>query len=441
MGDLQVGICPQEAAQVVKRLAALTFIFLCTAIAWMILAGTIQSRTESYDQRLRQKVSRLCGAPQEQDAPTGMLSSPITRQVEVEEKHHKVLRTIPDIVVTPLEIERTRANVAFRLDYRQKGLLWYSTYGVDFSGSYLFRNTTGKAGTLAFNFRFPAANAVYDDLKMTVNGQPVAFSNSHEAIQAEIPLRTGETATLNVSYHSQGLDRWAYRFSDGIAQVRDFALEMDTDFKAVEFPDNALSPTAKHETSHGWKLTWQYNKLVSGCQIGLEMPQKLQPGPLVGEISHFAPISLFFFFLVMLVITTIRGIELHPINYFFLAGAFFAFHLLMAYLVDHISIHLAFVISSAISIFLVVSYLRLVSGLRFALVEAGLAQLIYLVLFSYAFFFEGFTGLAITVGSILTLFVLMQITGRIRWKEKLRAIDGRAAASTAGGLGSWLDRM
>jgi hypothetical protein len=56
--------------------------------------------------------------------------------------------------------------------------------------------------------------------------------------------------------------------------------------------------------------------------------------------------------------------------------------------------------------------------MRFAAVEAGLAQLIYLVLFSYAFFFKGFTGLAITIGSIVTLFVVMQMTGRIRWEER-----------------------
>jgi hypothetical protein len=43
------------------------------------------------------------------------------------------------------------------------------------------------------------------------------------------------------------------------------------------------------------------------------------------------------------------------------------------------------------------------------------------VLFSYAFFFEGYTGLSITVGAIVTLFVVMQMTGRIRWTEKFAA--------------------
>jgi inner membrane protein involved in colicin E2 resistance len=105
-------------------------------------------------------------------------------------------------------------------------------------------------------------------------------------------------------------------------------------------------------------------------------------------------------------------------NYFFLAAAFLAFHLLLAYLVDHVAIHLAFVICSAVSIALVVTYLRLVVGPRFALREAGIAQFVYLVLFSYAFFFKGFTGLAVTIGVILTLFVVMQMTGRIRWTDR-----------------------
>src|SRR5258708_28283264 len=154
----------------------------------------------------------------------------------------------------------------------------------------------------------------------------------------------------------------------------------------------------------------------------MEMPEKLQPGPLAGEISLFAPVSLFFFFFLMFIITLMRGIDLHPMNYFFLAAAFFSFHVLLAYLVDHISIHASFIICSAVSLFLVVSYLRLVVGMRFAAGAAAAAQFLYLVLFSYAFFFKGFTGLAVTLGSILTLFAVMQMTGRTRWSERFRNV-------------------
>ena len=148
------------------------------------------------------------------------------------------------------------------------------------------------------------------------------------------------------------------------------------------------------------------------------MPEKLQPGPLAGRISFFAPVSLFFFFFLMLIITTIRGIELHPMNYFFLAAAFFSFHLLTCLSGGSCLNSPRLRNFVAVSIFLVVSYLRLVVGMGFAGREAAFAQFVYLVTFSYAFFLKGFTGLAITIGSVITLFVAMQVTGRIRWADK-----------------------
>jgi inner membrane protein involved in colicin E2 resistance len=164
-------------------------------------------------------------------------------------------------------------------------------------------------------------------------------------------------------------------------------------------------------------------------KIGMLMPRKLNPGPWVSQVSYAAPVSLFLFFFVLFLLTTIRGIKLHPMNYFFVGAAFFSFHLLLAYLVDHISIHLAFLICSVVSIALVVSYLRLVVGNRFAFAEAGVLQFVYLVLFSYTFFFERYTGLAITILCILTLFIVMQFTGRVDWDTLFRR-GGRNESST-----------
>jgi inner membrane protein involved in colicin E2 resistance len=119
----------------------------------------------------------------------------------------------------------------------------------------------------------------------------------------------------------------------------------------------------------------------------------------------------------MVMVGVTSGPSLHPMHYWFIAAAFFAFHLLLAYSVDHVSVHVAFATSAAVSLALVVSYLRVVTGMRDALLKAGVAQAIFLVLFSYAFFFEGFTGLAITVGAILTLFAMMQMTARVSWDD------------------------
>jgi len=253
-----------------------------------------------------------------------------------------------------------------------------------------------------------------------LDGTPLTLTYGGAEVSAMGRVAANGTGTLKTGYRSQGLDTWSYQFANGedVARINDFHLLMKTNFGGFDFPENTLSPTEKRETAQGWDLKWDYQNLVSGFNVSLKMPQKLQPGPLAGKISYFAPVSLFFFFFLIFILSALRGIDLHPMNYFFLAAAFFAFHLLLAYLCDHVSIHAAFAISSVVSILLVVSYLRLVVNFKFALIDAGLSQLIYLVLFSYAFFFEGFTGLAVTIGAILTLFVVMQMTGRIRWEEK-----------------------
>lgn len=403
-----------------KRIAAIVAIFLCAAVAWIILGATIFSRTYSADAALEGRVVSTWGSPHNQSPPTASTEHLLPKLVETTENGQKSVRTEQQKVTTLLPLESSRIAVDLDLEHRQKGLLWYSTYKVGFSGLYTFRNTSDQE-RVTFALNFPTAQAIYDDLLFTVNDVPLTLTNSQNTASGSAEVAPGQTATLKVAYRSQGLTDWRYNFGSNVVQVRDFTLKMKTNFKEIDFPANTLSPSEKHETAEGWELLWNYRNLVSGFQIGMIMPEKLQPGPLAGNISFFAPVSLFFFFFLMFIITTIRSIELHPMNYFFLAAAFFSFHLLLAYLADHISIHLAFVISSLVSIFLVISYLRLVVGLRFAAREAGLAQLIYLVMFSYAFFYKGFTGLAITIGSILTLFVVMQITGRVRWAERFAA--------------------
>jgi hypothetical protein len=413
---------------VTYRIAAIIFIFLCTAAAWGILGSTIFARTYSARSGLRGKVESTWGAPQQQAPPsaTYILALPAdTRPGVAAQDAGQKKQPAPS--PASLALETTNIEVHIDLEPRQKGLLWYSTYRVSFDGSYAFRNSGTAPGPVTFNLKFPAAQAVYDDLVFTVNGAGVPLTTGNGGVSAAATLPADGVAVVRVAYRSQGLDSWQYNLGgEGVARVRDFNLKMRTNFTGIDFPENTLSPTFKSRTGDGWDLTWNYKDLVSGFPIALKMPEKLQPGPLAGEISLFAPVSLFFFFFLLFMISVLRGIDLHPMNYFFLAAAFFSFHLLLAYLVDHISIHVAFLICSVVSMFLVITYLRLVVGLRFAAVEAGLSQFVYQVLFSYAFFYQGFTGLTVTIGSIVTLFVVMQLTGRIRWSERLQKASAQA---------------
>lgn len=391
-----------------KHIFAVAAIFGATAVAWMFLAGTIYSRTDAGRRELRGKVESVWGAEQKQRQPDFAYQVQVTKEV-------RECRRQP--------VSSTRLDVNLGLDYRQKGLLWFSTYAVDLTGDYTLETREKETVEGEFVLPLPAVGAVYDGLQVSVDGLRADAAIRDGAVKAKMKLEPGRPVRVKVGYRSQGLDRWEYRFAEATGQARDFLCRVRTNFREVDFPDNSLAPTLKKEDGAGWLLEWKYKDLVSGVPIAVVMPEKAQPGPLAGEISSFAPVSLFFFFFVMLIITAMKRIELHAMNYFFLACSFFAFHLLLAYLVDHVSIHAAFAVCSVVSVGLVVSYLRIVAGVRFALVEAGLSQVAYLVLFSYAFFFPGYTGLAVTVGAIVTLFVVMQWTAGIRWSERFRRPD------------------
>lgn len=407
-----------EVFLVLKRIAAIGFIFLCSAVAWLALAASISSRTNNSDTKLRPGVASTWGTAQRQIQPTAVFEQ--SRPPDTSQTEKSAGASQPTQI--SLNAERSRVRAGLALEYRKKGLLWYGTYVVQFSGSYVFRNSTEHPGRILLNFSFPAQQAIYDDLAISANGHAVPFSANVNGVSAALPAAPGQTVEYQIAYKSRGLDSWRYSLGNDVQQTRDFALVLNTNFTGVDFPSNTLSPTTMKRTNSGWEMTWQYRNLISGFEIGTTMPEKLQPGPLAGEISIFAPVSLFLFFFVLLMLTTVRKIELHPMNYFFLAAAFFAFHLLLAYSVDHISIQLAFALSSLVSVGLVVSYLRIVVGPRFAIAEAGLMQFVFLILFSFSFFLKGFTGLAITTGCIVTLFIAMQATAHVKWREQFAGV-------------------
>ena len=404
------------------RLIAIGVIYVGCAIAWFILGGSVVSRTGESDQRLAAEVARLWGGRHNQIAPSAWVEVP---RLVVEELPPNVIggpvrrveKTVVDRVAAPAA--SSRVDVGLDLDHRRKGLLWYDTYGVAFAGEYRFKNPHDVARRMVISFVFPSAEGLYDDFAFELNGAPTPpVADLAQGLTAAADLEPGQEAVLRVRYRSRGLGDWTYSFSgSGVAQVRDFQLVMTTDFRGIDFPAGTLSPTERSPQGDGFRLAWRFASLVTGQKIGMDAPNRLNPGPLAARITFFAPVSLLFFITVMVILGAIRGQSLHPMHYFLVSAAFFAFHLLLAYLVDHVDIHLAFLLSAATSLFLVVSYLRLVAGNRFALAQAGAAQVVFLVLFSYAFFFEGYTGLTVTVGAIVTLYVLMQLTAHVRWEE------------------------
>lgn len=321
---------------------------------------------------------------------------------------------------TRLPLGASKVAADLDVEYRKKGLLWHSLYSVDFDSAYRVENPSDHALEISMVFPFPSQQAIYDNMKVMADGvENLKVSTQAGAMTARFTLPSKSAQIISFTYHSRGKNQWSYQFGTNINVVNNLDFTINTNFDEIDFPMGTVSPDqkTKRQNSPGYSVKWQKESLVSGQAIGMIMPQKINPGPLAADMSLHAPVSLFFFFFVLFMFQVVKDIRIHPMNYFFIAASFFAFNLLFSYLADQVSLPVVFTISSVVSIFLVVSYLKLVVGSRFALLVAGVSQLVFQVLFSVAHLSEKHTGLTITIGAILTLAIVMRLTAKLDWSE------------------------
>jgi len=417
------------------RLLAIAFVWLGCAIAWVILGSTLVARTNDVSNSLDSGVHALWGPPGNQLPPTASYTAVQVTQETVTTRNAAGVASSQTVekqvnVERSLLLDASDIAVSFDLEHRKKGLLWFPTYGVHFQARYVVLNQTAEphVGTLRFPLKGDAGGGAasnggvsFDGFSVTDDaGKPLPHEIHDGVATWTTELAPGARHAFHVEYRSRGTSRWTYAMTANNTEIKNFRLRMETSFPNVDFPVGTTSPS-RHSVENGrWKGDWEFTSLIAGAPIGIEMPTLLNPGPLASKVTFFAPLSLLFFFFVVAILSFVKKREMHPMHYLLLGCAFFAFHLLFAYMVDHVAIATSFGIASVVSVFLVVSYARLFVGWRFALLEMGISQIVYLVLFSLTFFWEGYTGLAIAIGATLTLFLVMQITGRFDFSTKSR---------------------
>ena len=427
----------------VLRFLAVVVIFGTVTIAWAILGGTVTYRTAALDDRLSEEMSSLWG-------PEALIQPAPYLAAKGDGKRTDAGSAGPAASKIAADIQH---------EYRYKGLLWYSTFTVKFAAEYTL--PAAKANGF-FVFHLPDGITSHDGLRVTLDGRDVEIAPDQKASgKLSIPIGGEGGHVVSVAFTTYGQDAWLYapgeaaksgsrrRDADTVissggamSELKNFSLTVTTNFREIDYPKGTRSPVQQAlPNDGGMQAQWQYGSQVTNQAMGVLMPRKPNAGPIAARMSFFAPVSLFFFFTVLFTVVVLKKIPLHPMHYLFISAGFFAFHILLAYLADLVNIHASFWICAAVSVFLVVSYMRLVAGVKFAVLYAGAAQLVYLVGFAYAFFFKGRTGLAVTIGAILTLFILMQATGRINWHQLFdrhsapprlprRAANGSSSRST-----------
>ena len=401
----------------VKRLIAIGFIFFSTCIAWIILGTTNQSRTNKMTTSLRKEVERLYGGQL-------IIRSPIFYSKKLRYEDIRDKKVIKKAYYEREDNLLTSSKIMIRvlLDQRKKGNLWFPTFKMEFKGDYEFQIRNFDPDKRHYILAtLESADSIYDDIKFIINGETVdSVLPMVKKQEVQVTPDIDGRVNLQIAYRCTGMEQLSYFISPNnnqIMQVNNFLLKIITDFDNYDFPSGMMSPIEKNKLDNKDELVWKFENTITGKDIGLKIPNKINPGKIVSRTSFFAPVSLLFFFVVIMIISMVTKVNIHPMNYFFLAATFFSFHLMYSYFSDHLNIHLTFAIASVLSLLLTITYLKLFTPNRFAFVYAPISQFIYLIVFSFSFSFKGVTGMMVTICSVITLFVLMQMTGKVNWND------------------------
>jgi len=348
---------------------------------------------------------------------------------------------------------RSGIEIDLKLERRKIGNLWFPVFLATYQGEYEYdvESVPEKYRSKPL-FLLPglsSSESIYRSIEMKINGvevHPLSKLVASTPMELAPEVRLKGKVKVEFYYKTTGTDHMLYvlagqqqspskAVSDDavsreehvqakrLTRLDNFSAKLKADFEKYDFPNRTIPPTKREKHNGTNQFEWHFDKTVTGKNIGLIVPKEINPGDIAARISFFAPVSLLFFVVVMVIFGTLSRRELHPVHYFFLAATFLSFHLVFAYSADHISKYSAFGIAALVSCVLTFSYLVRVDDWKHAAISM-LLQLLYLVVFSLSFFYRsptglGITGLIVTIISVITLFVLMQLTSKINWEEAI----------------------
>ena len=437
----------------VRKLLAVGLIFVGFSIAWIILGNVNTSRTGKQSQVLLARVQNAYGGP--------LVITPPQMFYEVAFEKKATINGI-DTLSTYKQKElvdpsKSDISIDLRMERKKIGNLWFPIFTAVYQGEYEYNfKSIPKEFRSQTLFLLPGLNSsesLFNNIEMKINDaviQPLSKLVAGTPIELEKQVILAGNVSVIFNYETTGTDYMLYVLSgqkqplqksdseenfsretdnikekydslERLTRLDDFNVKVTTDFKKYDFPNRTIPPTKREEKSNITEFYWEFNKTVTGKNIGIIIPKLRNPGEIAGRISFFAPVSLLFFFVVMIIISLLNKKVLHPMHYFFLAATFLSFHLMFSYVADHVSIYLAFGIAAFISCLLTFSFLVRIHRWRYAVIAMSL-QFLYLIVFSWSFFYKtaeglGITGLIVTIVSVITLFVLMRVTGKINWDQ------------------------
>jgi hypothetical protein len=378
-------------------------------VATMVISAQVADRQGFANGELYQDVMNRWGTRIDQPAPS-------VRYVE----SGTVFTTLK-----PLELSRQQIKVDAQMNYRKRGLVYFSGFDFDFTGTYEVANPEDRDVDIVFVFpvSLDRNKVLLSELDFTVNGEPseVELSQKGDKIVWTGRLKKLQKARFDVGFKGRGLDSFTYRL-DPALPAKNFSLAMNiTGGDNYDYPSGVVPAHLVEQSDDVVRLFWEYPSLESGVNVGTILPSEKSFDQVIATMARrsWAPFLAFFIALVALMASLKRTIKFYEA--YLIAAGYGFFFVLLAYLAAVMNFYVAYFITSAIIIGLLVSYSsRLLSGKGMPGITALLIA--FLTVPSAAVIAQGYTGLIYSLEILGGLAALMFISTHPKFAALLETL-------------------
>lgn len=349
------------------------------------------------------------------------------------------LRFVPTgAVFTSLErlpLTRQEVMIDATMNYRKRGLVYFSGFDFRFSGDFDAENPLDRDLDVAFVFPISLQKnqVLLSDLAFTVNGvaAPVELGKEGDRLLWTGRLRPGERLAFHVAFRGRGLDAFTYAM-DPSSPVRNVGLTIDIRGGGdnFDYADGVVPAGRVERRGDVTRLAWRFDSLESGIPMGVVLPSEKSWDAILATFASrsWAGFLLLFGGLVALWVHHGRRPRMHE-SYLF-AAAYALFFVLAAYLAAFVHFYAAWAVALVAATALLCGYAALLLPRGAWKAVAGLVAG-SLLLPTLAVVLQGYTGLLYTLEALALVAAAMVATARPAGIRVLAALGLVAAGEGA----------
>ena len=398
--------------------------FLLALFATLFCAGVISlqitDRAGFADSELKRDVMERWGAPIEQPVPS-------VRYVE----SGAVFNTL-----RPLALAKQRISVDAQMNYRKRGLVYFSGFQFAFQGHYLAENPEPKDidAVFVFPIRMQKNQVLLSDLSFAVDGKPVPLklSADNDKLLWTGRLKAGQSVAFDIAFGGRGLDVFSYVLDPGLP-VKDFELTFRVQGgRNYDYPGGVVPASEVQAADDLVTLRWSFRSLESGVPVGLILPSEQSYDATIATILRrgWLPFLLLWAGLVILFLN--EGRRMGLVQALLLTAGHALFYILLAYLAAFMHFLLALGLSLLLVHTALTLYLRALLSPKAGWIALGLCAACLLVP-SLAVVLQGYTGLIYTVEITLGVVAAMALTTRAGFSRLFETLQQALLKKQEGG--------